>query len=119
MKRVLVVDDQPDVARTLAHLVASGGYEVDTHTKFDAARHYIDTTPPDILVVDVRLGPFNGLQLALHMRSARADAVIVVLSAFDDAMIRQEVDRIGARWLSKPVSRRDLIACLRGEMPAS
>jgi DNA-binding response OmpR family regulator len=112
--RVLVVDDQPDVLRTLAHLVASGGYQVDTRLRFDEARHYIDVTPPDLLVVDVRLGAYNGLQLALHMRNARPDAPIVVLSAYDDPMIRKETERIGARWLSKPISRKALLDCLAG-----
>lgn len=112
--RVLVVDDQPDVLRTLAHLVASGGYQVDTRLKFDEAKHYIDVTPPDLLVVDVRLGAYNGLQLALHMRNVRPDAPIVVLSAYDDPMIRKETERIGGRWLSKPISRKALLDCLAG-----
>jgi len=116
--RVLVVDDQPDVLRTLAHLVASGGYDVDTRLKFDEAKHYIDVTPPDLLVVDVRLGAYNGLQLALHMRNVRPEAPIVVLSAYDDPMIRKETERIGARWLSKPISRKVLLDCLAGG-PAS
>jgi len=112
--RVLVVDDQPDVLRTLAHLVASGGYDVETRLKFDEAKHYIDVTPPDLLVVDVRLGAYNGLQLALHMRNVRPEAPIVVLSAYDDPMIRKETERIGARWLSKPISRKVLLDCLAG-----
>lgn len=112
--RVLVVDDQPDVLRTLAHLVASGGYDVETRLKFDDAKHYIDVTPPDLLVVDVRLGAYNGLQLALHMRNVRPEAPIVVLSAYDDPMIRKETERIGARWLSKPISRKVLLDCLAG-----
>jgi len=113
-KRVLVVDDQPDVARTLAHLVASGGYDVDTCTAFDAARHYIETTPPDILVVDVRLGAHNGLQLAHQMRATNPQAHIVIVSAYDDAMIRSETARLGARWVDKPVSRRNLLDSLAG-----
>ena len=117
MQRVLVVDDQPDVLRTLAQLVASGGYDVVTRTRFDEARQFIDDTPPDILVTDVRLGAFNGLQLALHMRNVRPEAPIVVLSAYDDAMIRDESERIGARWLSKPVTRRQLLDSL--SLPAT
>ena len=112
MLRVLVVDDQPEVLRTLAQLVASGGYEVVTLARFDEARQFIDDTPPDILITDVRLGAFNGLQLALHMRAARPEAPIVVLSAYEDAMIRSDSERLGARWLSKPVTRRQLLDCL-------
>lgn len=112
MARVLIVDDQPEVLRTIAQLVASGGHEVVALARFDEARQFIDTTPPDVLVTDVRLGAFNGLQLALHMRAAKPDAPIVVLSAYEDTMIRGESERIGARWLSKPVTRRQLLDCL-------
>jgi DNA-binding NtrC family response regulator len=78
-KRVLIVDDQEDGLRTLASLVSSGGFDVVTRTRFDEARKFIDETPPDILVTDVRLGPFNGLQLVLHMREARPNGPVVVL----------------------------------------
>lgn len=110
--RVLVVDDHPDVLRTIAGLVESGGYDVVTRSRFAEARRFIDQTPPDMLVTDVRLGAFNGLQLVLHMRQARPDGAVVVLSAWDDRMIRQEAERAGARFLPKPVTRQDLLACL-------
>ena len=114
MKKVLIVDDQPDVARTLSQLVASGGYDVVTATRFDEARHLIDQTPPDILVTDVRLGAFNGLQLVLHMRAVQPSGPIIVLSAYDDAVIRQEAERSGAAFLAKPVTRKDLLDAIEG-----
>jgi DNA-binding NtrC family response regulator len=111
-KRVLIVDDQEDVLKTLAALVSHGGYDVVTLSRFDDARRFIDETPPDILVTDVRLGAFNGLQLVLHMRQARPGGAVVVLSAFDDAVIRQEATRAGALFLAKPVTRQQLLDCL-------
>jgi CheY-like chemotaxis protein len=110
--RVLVVDDHPEVLRTIASLVESGGYEVVTRSRFEEARRFIDETPPDMLVTDVRLGAFNGLQLVLHMRQARPEGAIVVLSAWDDKVIRHEAERAGARFLAKPVTRQDLLLAL-------
>ena len=86
-KRVLIVDDEPDVVETLAELVQGAGYEVVTRLNFEDARKDIATDPPDILVTDVRLGPFNGLQLAVLMRATRPDSPIVVLSAYDLSLI--------------------------------
>ena len=111
-KRVLIVDDQEDVLKTLSALVSHGGYDVVTLSRFDDARRFIDETPPDMLVTDVRLGAFNGLQLVLHMRQARPGGPVVVLSAFDDAVIRQETNRAGAHFLAKPVTRQQLLDCL-------
>ncbi len=111
-KSVLVVDDQEDVLRTLAYFVGQGGYQVTALAKFEDARRVIDHTPPDILITDVRLGAFNGLQLVLHMRAVRAEAPIVVLSAYDDPTLRQEAARLGARYLTKPVTKQELLECL-------
>jgi DNA-binding response OmpR family regulator len=117
--RVLVVDDQADVLNTLLRFLTIGGYDPIGVTDFEAAKHYIDRTPPDILVTDVRLGPFNGLQLALHMRSARPDATIVVLSAWDDAALRHEAVIIGAQYLMKPLNKDQLLSAVRAAGPAS
>ena len=114
--RVLIVDDQEEVLRTLGALVASGGYDVVTCGRFDEAKKFIDTTPPDVLITDVRLGAFNGLQLVLHMRAVHPAGPVVVLSAFDDAVIRQETENAGAIFLPKPVTRKGLLeAIVSGE----
>jgi DNA-binding response OmpR family regulator len=110
--RVLVVDDDPDVLRTIADMVRRGGYTVLRRSRFDEAKRFIDDTPPDMLVTDVRLGAFNGLQLVLHMRQARPEGAVVVLSAWDDPVIRHDAERAGARFLAKPVKRQDLLAAL-------
>jgi len=110
--RVLVVDDDPDVLRTIADMVRRGGYTVLRRSRFDEAKRFIDDTPPDMLVTDVRLGAFNGLQLVLHMRLARPEGAVVVLSAWDDPVIRHDAEHAGARFLAKPVKRQDLLAAL-------
>jgi DNA-binding response OmpR family regulator len=113
-QRVMIVDDEPEVLETLAELIAGGGYEVTTRSSFEEARKDITTEPPDILVTDVRLGAFNGLQLAVLMRGVRPDSPIVVLSAFDDPTLRLEAAHCHATYLTKPVSRKELLVCLAG-----
>lgn len=113
-KRVLIVDDEPDVLETLAELVVAGGYDVVTRDSFEDARRDITNEPPDILVTDVRLGPFNGIQLAVLMRSMRPDAPIIVLSAYDDPTLRVEAAHCQASYLTKPVSRKELLVSLAG-----
>lgn len=115
--RVLVVDDQPEVMQMLVHFLVLDGYDVVGETAFEPARRYINETPPDVLVTDVRLGAYNGLQLVMHMRMARPDAPVVVLSAWDDAMLRQEAGRLGAQYRTKPISRRDLSQAIAAAQP--
>jgi DNA-binding response OmpR family regulator len=113
-KRVLIVDDEADVLETLAAMVSSGGYEVVTRSDFETAKRYLMETPPDILITDVRLGAYNGLQLAVVMRSTCPQCPIVVLSAFDDPTLRAEAAQVSAIYLAKPVSKKELLVCIAG-----
>jgi DNA-binding response OmpR family regulator len=113
-KRVLIVDDEPDVLDTLAAMVSTGGYEVITLGDFEEAKKYVTDSPPDILITDVRLGAYNGLQLAVWMRAACPLCPIVVLSAFDDPTLRIEAAHLRAVYLAKPVSKKELLVCIAG-----
>ena len=114
MPSLLIVDDDDDVLRPLTRYLASQGYEVTSYTEFESARQDIPTLRPDIVITDVRLGAFNGLQLAILARDVRPDARVLVFSGFDDPVLKEEARRIGATYLMKPVSGRTLVDELRG-----
>ena len=57
----------------------------------------------------MRLGAFNGLQLAMLARDVRADVRVVVFSGFDDPVLKEEARRIGASYLVKPVSGHTIV----------
>ena len=103
-RRVLVVDDDPEVLETLGWAVRHAGFDPEVHTRFDLAKQAIHRAPPDALVTDVRLGAYNGLQLAVLLRAVDLHAPILVVSAFDDPMIRHDAEGLGAVFLTKPVS---------------
>lgn len=117
--RVLVVDDQEDVLNTLTRFLALGGHDAVGQTRFEDAKRYIDEHRPEALVTDVRLGPFNGLQLALRLRALCPTAAIVVLSAWDDALLRQEAETIRARYHMKPINKDQLLAALDSAQTAA
>ena len=70
--RVLIVDDDGATRRGLAQLLAQAGYEATAVGTFDEARRIIGATPPDLLITDIRLEAYNGLQLILN--SPRTDS---------------------------------------------
>jgi two-component system response regulator YesN len=80
---------------------------------FEDAKREIATLRPEIVVTDVRLGAFNGLQLALLARDVRPDVRVVVFSGFDDPVLKEEARRIGATYLIKPVSGHALVKALK------
>jgi len=110
---LLIVDDDPSVLEPLSRYLAESGFHVASSRAFDEAKHHIATVRPDIVITDVRLGAFNGLQLAILARDVRPDAQVIVISGFDDPVLKEEARRIGAIYLVKPVGGRALVDVLR------
>ena len=97
------------VAVAVAHgWLTDAGYSVVACHSFDEARHQLTMFPPDILVTDIRLGAFNGLQLAILV-AERPNIMAVVMSAHDDPTLRKEAAQCGARYLLKPFTREHLL----------
>jgi FixJ family two-component response regulator len=102
--RIMIVDDDIDLLRAMVPLVASWGLSVVSFDKFEAARDELMAgIEADALLVDVRIGSFNGLHLVYLARHLRPTMTLVVMSGFDDPVIRTDTEKAGARFLLKPV----------------
>ena len=98
---VLLVDDDPDVVHALSAVVELAGYRTLAATSFEEGRRLLaDTPPPAVLITDVRLGKYNGLQLAVLRRPGTA---LIVISGFPDHTLEAETRRLGGIYLLKPV----------------
>jgi CheY-like chemotaxis protein len=85
-KRVLVVDDNQDAARTLGFLLAAEGFEVQTcldgRTALLLAPHF----RPDACILDISMPGMNGYELARRLREALPDhpPVLATVTAYGD-----------------------------------
>jgi DNA-binding response OmpR family regulator len=111
--QIVIVDDDDLALGTLHRLVAHWGYDVVPFMTFEEARTFLTTRTPDALVVDVRLGSYNGLQLVHLAKQASPSMAVIAVSGFDDAVLRAEAEKAGATYLVKPVD----IAKLRQYLP--
>ena len=109
--RVLIVDDEPDVIGFLSDTLRPEGYDTAGAVTFEEGKRLLaDLPPPDVLITDVRLGHFNGLQLVV-MRPATTAAIVV--SGFWDRTLQEEARRNGAVYLLKPVPGDQVIEAVR------
>ena len=108
-QRVLVVDDEPAILEALLMAFELEGLDVDACRTFEDARHRLLTEDFDVLITDVRLGAFNGIQLAVIARDKHPDMRIIVFSGFDDPVLRAEAEAVGALYLVKPLTARQLL----------
>lgn len=110
--RVLVVEDEPDIAALVAYQLAREGMRVETAADGRAALGAAEREVPDLIVLDLMLPGLSGYEVLaeLRRRPATREAPVVVLTAR-----REEEDRVrglelGADdYLTKPFSPRELV----------
>jgi two-component system response regulator RegA len=98
--RVLIVEDDEAARAGLVRLIAARGHETFSASTFEDGRRLLRIHHPDILITDVRLGAFNGLQLLL---SGMEHIQAIVLTAFSDSVLEAEARKLGAHFLLKPI----------------
>ena len=115
--RILIVDDDPDVLGMFEETLKGAGYNTIAASTFEEGRRGLLAEPvPDLLIADVRLGHFNGLQLVL-LRSPRT--AVLVVSGHLDRMLESETVRLGGAYLTKPVSRAQLLEAVAASLSAA
>jgi len=90
-------------------LFESAGFRVASASSFDSAIRYIHSDPPDVLITDLKLGPYNGLHLALRSRVDHPQMGIIVVSNFMDAELAAEAARQDAAFMVRPFGDVDLL----------
>jgi PleD family two-component response regulator len=119
LKHVLLVDgDQPTLG-LLECWLAEAGYDVVACARFEDAKTYLAGHVPDILLAGIRLGAFNGLQLALLLKGEHPSARAIVFSDYEDPVLQAEAVRCGARFVRRPDSSATLLSCLEGPIEVS
>jgi two-component system, OmpR family, KDP operon response regulator KdpE len=113
MSRVLVVDDEPQIRRTLAINLRARGYQVDLAASGEDALKAAADQHPDVVVLDLGLPGMDGLQV-IHGLRGWTRVPIIVLSVRE-----READKVAALdagaddYVTKPFGINELLARLR------
>jgi DNA-binding NtrC family response regulator len=110
--RLLIVDDDLSLLDAMQRALRDSLRTVVACDSFEKARQLLKDQSFDALITDVRLGAFNGLQLAVMARDMHPEMRLIVFSGFDDPVLRADAEQIGATYLVKPVTSADLLSLL-------
>lgn len=116
---ILIVEDNDSMRVGLQELLARAGYGVIATASVREAIEAIKHEAPDLLILDVRLGEFNGLQV---LATANRPIPAIVTTGYADPVLESDARRFGAEYLLKPFATTDLMRLVRrklGEQSAS
>jgi len=114
MTRLLLVEDEPALARGLADNFRDEGYEVRVEGRGDRARAAVREARPDLVVLDVMLPGRSGLDVLRDLRAAGDPVPVLMLTAKGDVVDRVVGLELGADdYLPKPFAVRELLARVR------
>jgi len=116
-KRLLVIDDEPNLLRAVAACLKAEDYEVSTARSGHEALMQLAEFVPDLIISDIRMPGMDGYKLARQLRGSPRTALvpIVFLSAKDETADRIEGFHAGIdAYLTKPFEPDELIAVVNG-----
>lgn len=106
---VMVVDDQPDVARTFARILSRAGFVVETFLDGRSAVRRLDTATFDAVVSDIGMPGLDGIALLREIRKSDLDVpVVLVTGAPSMSSAIAAVEHGALRYLSKPITSETL-----------
>jgi DNA-binding response OmpR family regulator len=109
-QKILIVDDNPSTREQLAKLLVDAGFEALTAGTVPEAMRVLATAQPHLLITEIRLDTYNGLHLiAMAPRPIPA----IVITGYADRAVEADARRLGAEYLSKPVSPGELYATIQ------
>jgi len=110
-RRVLVVDDEENVAHLVASALRFDGFETITADTGSRALAAVAEHSPDLVVLDVMLGDLDGMEVLRRLRTGGCDVPVVFLTARDAGEHRVDGLRAGADdYVVKPFSVEELLA---------
>ena len=116
MNRVLVVEDDPDIADLVRRYLQRDGFDVEVQSSGREGLAAIAARPPDLLVLDLMLPQVNGLEICRIVRADEKTAsipIIMVTARAEESERIAGLDLGADDYLAKPFSPGELVARVR------
>lgn len=113
-ENILVVDDEPDVAWALDVLLRKHGFAVATVSSGAAALNWLNRRACSLILVDAKLGDFEGVELAKRIQTdTSCTAPVILVSGYfykDDSVVQDSLNTgIIAAFVTKPFRHEEIM----------
>jgi len=108
--KILVVDDDADVAVILKEMLDKAGFDAETANSGREALRMIKNLPIDLILLDIRMPEMNGVETLGLIKDAGCEAPVIMMTAYDNIDLAEEAFRLGAcDFIFKPMNFGELI----------
>jgi len=110
MGTILVVDDEARVVASLERLLSAEGHHVVTARRGEEALARVEESPPELLLMDVRMPGMDGLEVFRKVKAAHPKMPVVIMTGFGTTDLAIEATRLGAfDYLIKPFEPTEIL----------
>jgi len=108
---VYIIDDEPEMCRSLALLLSTGGVPARSFGSADLFLDMLEHLPPGVVVCDVRMPGTSGIELVQSLAARRRDDPVVIISGHADIALAVEAMKAGAMdFVEKPFEAAAMMA---------
>ena len=117
MRKILIVDDSPFIAKEIEDIVSDKGYEIIGHAKNgEMGITMAAELKPDLITMDIIMPGIDGIEAAVEILKNNPDQKIVMLSSLCDQDTIEEIQTLGLKHLiAKPIEADQLLGVLDEE----
>src|SRR5262245_9680008 len=109
-KRILIVDDDPDIRETMGLILEDEGFEVSLASDgAEALAKLRGCEPPHLILLDLMMPVMNGWQFRAEQEKEEALLNIPVIVISADSNLREKAQAFGGNYLAKPLDIQDLL----------
>lgn len=109
ISKILIIDDEDGVRKTLRKIMEREGYEVDTAESSEAALQLLKKVYYDTIITDIYLPGMNGIELLKRIREHDPDIPVIVITGYPNVDSATEaVRQMAYDYVSKPVTKHNL-----------
>ncbi|HKT68911.1 MAG TPA: response regulator transcription factor [Terriglobales bacterium] len=115
-RRILVVDDEPQITRVLRTSLAAQGYDIRVANNGETALEIMKDWTPDLVITDLAMPNMDGLELCRKLRSG-SQVPVIVLSVKSEERTKVKALDLGADdYVTKPFAIGELLARVRANL---
>jgi two-component system, OmpR family, KDP operon response regulator KdpE len=115
-RRILVVDDEPQITRVLRTSLSSQGYDIRVANDGETALEIMKDWTPDLVITDLSMPNMDGLELCRRLRCKTRTPIIVLSVRGEEGTKVQALDAGADDYVTKPFGIEELLARVRASL---